>query len=83
MGLVRLLLIYLAAVMVVTVGVVWAVFEFNLLPFHKAEENPPQIESLRRIMPPETRRETRQAIDQDAGAMAIPAYELEGRQFKA
>ena len=69
--------------MVVTVGVVWAVFEFNLLPFHKAEENPPQIESLRRIMPPETRRETRQAIDQDAGAMAIPAYELEGRQFKA
>jgi murein DD-endopeptidase MepM/ murein hydrolase activator NlpD len=82
-ALVRLLLIYLIAVAVVAVGVVWAVFEFNLLPFHQAEAKSPQIEASRRIVPLEPKREPRRVSDRAARATAIPAYELDGRRFKA
>ena len=77
-ALLRLLIIYMVAVAITATGVVWAIFEFNLLPFQKSSPPKDQTVSTERIVPQEQGKVTKRA----AQLSALPAHDLKGRRFK-
>lgn len=78
MALLRLLLIYVVAVTIVAAGVVWAIFEYDLLPFHKSQPPATQIEIQERVTAPKKG----QVRGRGMSAAAIPAHDLDDRRFK-
>jgi murein DD-endopeptidase MepM/ murein hydrolase activator NlpD len=78
MALLRLLIIYVVAVTIVASGVVWAIFEFNLLPVNRSQAVAAQAEPSERIVPREKGRVTRNG----PALSAIPSYDLKDRRFK-
>lgn len=81
MALLRLLLVYLVAVVIVASAVVWAIFEYNLLPVagSRAEPLAARVSSSEPIVTPEKG----QVQNRGPGPAAIPAHDLDGRRFKA
>jgi murein DD-endopeptidase MepM/ murein hydrolase activator NlpD len=76
-ALLRLLLIYVAAVSVVAAGVIWAIFEYDLLPFHGTQAVAAQAEAPERAVAPKKGRIQSRGV----ASAAIPAHALDDRRF--
>lgn len=90
MPLLRLLIIYVVAVVIVASGVIWAIFKFDLLPFENAASTEGPSSAIQPIAlkePGTAPKKARSAAQRPAAGRAaqfstLPAHDLTGRRFE-